>query len=110
MSVVGSGSVDRALNVGFDDGTSGVRLVGDLSERACEPAGRWLQSQVVKMTLGQSRVLGAMFLLFGFAWIGWEESAKAGYVAFPPVTGIAPVFIAIGFTILYFYPRSLKGK
>jgi hypothetical protein len=62
------------------------------------------------MTLGQSRVIGVVFLLFGFAWIAWEESAKAGYVVFPPVTGMQVVFITIGFTILYFYPRSLKRK
>ena len=64
----------------------------------------------MRLTLGQSRVLGVVFLVLGFALIAWEESAKADYVAFPPVRGIAPILIAIGIVLVYFYPRTLKGK
>jgi hypothetical protein len=64
----------------------------------------------VKMTVGRSRTVGVVLLLLGVACIAWEESAKGGYVAFPPITGIAPLLIAIGITFVYFYPRSQKGK
>jgi len=64
----------------------------------------------VKLTLGQSRVVGLVFLALGVAWIAWEESARAGYVASPPVTGVYVVLIAISVTFLLFYPRSLKHK
>ena len=64
----------------------------------------------MKLTLGQSRVVGVVFTLLGVGWIAWEESAKAGYVSSPPVSGISVVFIAIGVTFLLFYPRSARLK
>ena len=63
----------------------------------------------MKLTVGQSRLIGVVFVLLAFAWIAWEESAKAGFVAFPPVTGLHIFLIAIGITFL-FYPRWQKGK
>jgi hypothetical protein len=64
----------------------------------------------VKLTLGQSRVVGLVFLVLGVGWIAWEESARAGYVASPPVTGVYLVLIVISVMFLFFYPRSLKRK
>ena len=63
----------------------------------------------MKLTVGQSRAVGVVSVLLGVAWVAWEESAKAGYVASPPVTGLHIFFIAIGITFL-FYPRWQKGK
>ena len=64
----------------------------------------------MRISVRQSRIFGVALVLVGIAWIAWEESAKAGYVELPPVTGLAPWFIAIGIVAVYFYPRSLKGK
>jgi hypothetical protein len=77
--------------------------------------GRWFERRehyhpTVKMTVGQSRLTGAACLVAAVGWIFWEESAKAGYLAPPPVTGLAPFLMAIGVTLAFFYPRTLTGR